>query len=155
MGEDTRWLSADEQATWRAYLVSHGQLMHALDQQLQRDSGIGHSDYALLAMLSSRESGSATVTALAELLDHSQSRTSHAIARLERRGLVVRESGAPDRRVVRVRITDDGRQALAAAAPGHVRCVREHLFDAVSAEQVTVLRDVCVAMLERLGRPAP
>jgi DNA-binding MarR family transcriptional regulator len=153
MADDDRWLTAAELATWRAYLVSHAHLMRALDQQLQRDSGISHTDYALLTRLSAH--GSATMNELAEMLEHSQSRTSHAVARLEGRGFVVREAETADRRMVRVQLTDAGRAVQAAAAPGHVRCVREHLFDAVTSEQVTALWEVCTAMLERLGRPAP
>jgi len=153
MSDDDRWLNAAEQDTWRAYLASYGHLIRALDQQLQRDSGISHTDYALLTRLSAH--GSATMNELADMLDHSQSRTSHAVARLERRGLVARAADAADRRMVHVQLTDAGRAVQEAAAPGHVRCVREHLFDAVTPEQVAVLRDVCAAMLERLGRAAP
>lgn len=153
MADEDRWLTAAELDTWRAYLVSHAHLMRVLDQQLQRDSGISHTDYALLTRLSSN--GSATMNELAEMLEHSQSRTSHAVARLQRRGLVARRTDETDRRMVHVQLTDAGRAVQETAAPGHVRCVREHLFDAVTPEQVTVLREVCTAMLERLGRPAP
>jgi len=155
MAEDVNWLSTDELTTWRAYLASHGHLMRALDQQLQRDSGIGHADYAILAMLADGAPESTAVTVLADRLDHSQSRTSHAVARLERRGLVARRPDDSDRRIVNVRLTDAGTEVLRSAAPGHVRSVREYLFDAVSPTQAKALQEVCLAMLERLGRPEP
>ena len=54
----------------------------------------------------------------------------------------------------------EGVAALTAAAPGHVRSVRENLFDVLSAEQVGQLAEICRAMLGPLtadpdARPVP
>ena len=38
----TRWLSADEQRAWRAYLSGTSALFDRLDAQLQRDAGMPH-----------------------------------------------------------------------------------------------------------------
>ena len=40
--------------------------------------------------------------------------------------------------------------ALVAAAPGHVRAVRELLFDALTGDQVAQLRTILAAVLDRL-----
>ena len=152
---DERWLRPDEAAAWRAYLFSNQLLMRALDRQLREDSGIPHTHYAVLVGLSMRPGQWAKVTELASLMDHSQSRMSHTISRLEAGGWVRRERDPADQRVVRVVLTDSGRELLDAAAPGHVRCVRENLFDGLSADQVTQLRDVCEIMLDRLGGCVP
>lgn len=146
-----RWLNATEAQAWRAYLASNMLLMRTLDRQLQRDSGIAHTHYGVLVQLSERPGGSARVTELAAIMDHSQSRMSHAVGRLERNGWVRRELDPGDRRVVHVVLTDAGREVLAAAAPGHVRCVRENLFEGLSAEQLDCFREVCGVILERLG----
>ncbi len=47
-------------------------------------------------------------------------------------------------------LTEQGRAVLREAAPGHVKCVRENLFEGLSPEQVECFRDVCHSMLERL-----
>ena len=48
----TRWLDEDEQRTWRSFLATSELLYAALDRQLQRDAGITHASYIVLAMLS-------------------------------------------------------------------------------------------------------
>lgn len=148
--EDPPWLTEEEQATWRAYLMTNLHFMRELDRQLRQDSGLSHAAYGLLVRLNDRPGGSARITELAGALDHSQSRTSHAVARLERAGMVRREADADDGRVVHVAITDTGRAALVRAAPGHVRRVREVLFDGLGPGQLATLRAVLEGMLERL-----
>ncbi|MFC4945258.1 MarR family winged helix-turn-helix transcriptional regulator [Pseudonocardia sp. GCM10023141] len=145
-----QWLSPSEASAWRSYLISNQLLMRALERQLQRDSGIAHTHYGILVQLSDRPTGSARVTELAVLMDHSQSRVSHAISRLEREGLVRRELDPNDGRMVHAVLTDAGRELLQTAAPGHVRCVRENVFDGLTAEQVGQLQSICDAMMERL-----
>ena len=143
-------MSPMEAETWRTYLASSMLLMRALDRQLQRDSGIAHTHYGVLVQLSERSGGSARVTELAAIMDHSQSRMSHAVGRLERSGWVRRELDPTDRRVVHVVLTEQGRAVLRDAAPGHVKCVRENLFEGLSPEQLECFRDVCRSLLDRL-----
>jgi hypothetical protein len=65
-----------------------------------------------------------------------------AVARLEEAGWVRRESCPTDRRGSFARLTDEGFEALAAAAPGHVASVRAHLIDRLTREQIVQLRDI-------------
>jgi DNA-binding MarR family transcriptional regulator len=106
--------------------------------------------YQLLAMLSEAPGRSMRMTDLAEITQSSQSRISHAVKRLEARSWVVRRPCPDDRRSTRAELTGAGYTALVAAAPGHVRAVREHLFDALTGEQVVALRTILAAVLERL-----
>ena len=41
----TRWLDADEQRTWRAFLSASRTLMDTLDRELQHDAGMPHAYY--------------------------------------------------------------------------------------------------------------
>jgi DNA-binding MarR family transcriptional regulator len=84
---------------------------------------------------------------LAAITQSSQSRLSHAVTRLERRGWILRRPCSEDRRSTWATLTDAGYAALAAAAPGHVRAVREHLFDRLSCEQVRQLQAICRTVL--------
>ena len=47
-------------------------------------------------------------------------------------------------------LTDLGWRAIQAAAPDHVRSVRENLIDQLSDEQIEVLGDVTELVIERL-----
>ena len=49
---DTRWLTPEEQRTWRAYLASSRLLLDQLDRELQRQAGMPHAYYELLVRLS-------------------------------------------------------------------------------------------------------
>ena len=54
-------------------------------------------------------------------------------------GLVARVPCAEDARGVNCTMTEDGWQVLVAAAPSHVRSVRTHLVDVLTAEQFAAL----------------
>jgi hypothetical protein len=50
--EEPRWLNEDELETWFALVSVLTRLPAALDRQLQRDAGISHFEYQVLAVLS-------------------------------------------------------------------------------------------------------
>jgi DNA-binding MarR family transcriptional regulator len=143
-----RWLDDDEQATWRAYLATVRLVDQALERQLQRDAGMPHAYYMLLAMLSETPGRSLRMTDLAAVTNSSQSRVSHAVSRLEELGWVRREPAPADRRGSVAVLTDTGYEVLAAAAPGHVEAVRRVLFDPLTSTQVRHLGEICKAVLE-------
>ncbi|MGI5417337.1 MarR family winged helix-turn-helix transcriptional regulator [Actinomadura luteofluorescens] len=152
-----RWLDDDEQETWRAFLWTSRLLGEALDRQLQRDSGLPHTYYMILAMLSEAPGRALTMTELAEIVHSSPSRLSHAVNRLEEAGWVSRCKPAADRRTTIARLTDEGFAVLAEAAPGHVAEVRRHLFDPLTREQMLEFREILHALLGSLDpdREAP
>lgn len=155
---DDRWLTADELDAWLSYVAASTLLEVALDRQLQRDSGLPHAYYQILAMLSEVPGRTLRMSDLAAITQSSQSRLSHAVSRLERNGWVRRVPCRDDRRSTFAQLTEAGFAALAAAAPGHVRSVREHLFDRLTGEQVGQLRGICTAVLSGLvddAGPAP
>lgn len=145
-----RWLTDEEQRTWRQFVWSTRLLFEALDRQLQRDSGLPHSYYLILAMLSEASDRTLSMGELAEVVRSSPSRLSHAVARLEEAGWVRRRKRPGDRRSTLAQLTDQGYDVLAAAAPGHVAEVRRHLFDRLTPEQVRALGEVCQRMLDGL-----
>ena len=134
-----RWLSADEQRAWRAFLAATQTLFSAVETQLQRASGIPLGYYEILVRLSEAEDRSLRMSKLAEVSTSSKSRLSHAVARLEERGWVERTACPTDRRGQVARLTDEGFAALEAAAPGHVDQVRQMVFDRLTPEQVAQL----------------
>ena len=148
---DERWLTPDELDAWLSYVATSTLLESALDRQLQRDSGMPHAYYQILAMLSEVPNRTLRMSDLAAVTQSSQSRLSHAVSRLERNGWVTRMPCPDDRRSTLAHLTDAGFAALAAAAPGHVRTVRAHLFDRLSCEQVAQLRAILKAVLSGLS----
>jgi DNA-binding MarR family transcriptional regulator len=147
---DPRWLDADEQRAWRTYLAMTELLPAALDQQLQRDAGITHASYIVLAMLSEAPGRALRMSELAMMANSSQSRLSHTVARLEERGWVTRQRSTDDRRGSIATLTEAGWDKVVATAPGHVEAVRVNLFDQLTREQVDQLRCIAEAVLAKL-----
>ena len=137
-----RWLTPTEDHAWRGLVQVVQLLPLALDRQLQREAGISHPYYMVLAMLSEAPGRSLRMSALADMTATSQSRLSHSVARLEERGWVERRPCPEDGRGQVAVLTDAGLEALAGFAPGHVEEVRRRVFDLLTPEQVDALADV-------------
>jgi DNA-binding MarR family transcriptional regulator len=148
--EHVRWLDAEQQRHWRAFLVTTQLLNDVLDRQLGDDSGLSLAEYEVLVRLSEAPARTLRMSELAAGLAHSRSRLSHAVGRMERSGLVARSRCASDARGVLCTMTEHGWQAIQAAAPGHVRAVREHLVDVLTDDQLAALGEAMTAVLEHL-----
>lgn len=140
--DETRWLDPDEQRAWRAFLQASQMLFDRLDRQLQRDVGLSHADYEILVRLSEADDRRLRMSELACSTLFSRSRLSHAVSRLERDGLVLRQSCPSDGRGTFAVLTPEGAKALADAAPAHAEEVRRLVFDQLSPTQVEELERI-------------
>ena len=147
---DTPWLSDAEQAAWRGFLEVWRLLMAQLETELQRDQGLSHADYQVLVHLSEAPGRRVRMSDLSAQALLSRSRLSHQVRRMEQAGLVRREGCPTDRRGAFAVLTDHGWQTIQAAAAGHVRAVRQHLFDHLSEEQVGELLTMLAPVAEHL-----
>ncbi|WP_067833233.1 MarR family winged helix-turn-helix transcriptional regulator [Actinomadura kijaniata] len=152
---ETRWLSADEQRSWRAFGLATRLLLDRLERDLQEAAGMPPTYYELLVLLSEAPDRTMRMSELARWTHSKPSRITHAIGKLERSGWVRREHLASDRRGWLAVLTDEGLAALRAAAPRHVESVRTHLMDVLSPEQVRQLGDIGETLLEHLAPNAP
>lgn len=139
---ETRWLTDSEQQAWRAFIAVTGKLQALLDRQLTVSAGMPHTYYLVLAMLSEAPDRSLRMAQLADLLNASPSRTSHAVARLEENGWVRRQRHSTDKRGNVAVLTDEGWQVLVAAAPGHVETVYRAVFSHLTPQQVADLGEI-------------
>ena len=137
------WLTPDQLDSWLSVVRMLTWLPWSIDQQLQRDSKLRMVEYQALAMLSQSPARTMRMSSLAEVTNASLSRLSHLVDRLEKRGLVRRETDRTDGRFTNAILTDQGFATLAAAAPGHLAHVRSLVIDVLTPEQ-----------LRRMGRDA-
>src|SRR3954466_7809151 len=151
---EPRWLDAEEQKAWRAWLFSTLLLQDRLDRELTHQTGISHAYYEILVALSEAPGRMLRMSQLADRCLSSRSRLSHAVSRLEERGWGRRQTCEGDGRGLLAVLTDDGFAALEAAAPVHVESVRTHLFDQLSPAQVAAMRDIGETLLRHLDPPA-
>ena len=147
---ETRWLSEDEQCTWRAFLTAMRLLTDQLDRELQHDANIPHTYYEILVALSEAPGRRLRMNQLAEVCQSSRSRLSHAVNRLEEAGWVRREACPTDKRGALAVMTEEGFAAIEAAAPGHVEGVRRHVFDVLTPEQIRHLGEISAAIRDGL-----
>jgi len=144
-----RWLSEEQQQTWRRFVEVLIKVPAALEAQLQRDAGLTHMGYIVLVQLSDQPDRRLSMSRLAKAVSASLSRLSHVIARLEGQGWVRRERDPADGRVQIAVLTDDGYAKIEESAPGHVEAVQQLVFDRLSPAQVRQLAKLADALLEQ------
>ncbi len=148
------WLSADEQRAWRTYLRMSSLLPAQLNRQLQHDSGLTLPEYEVLVQLSEAPERQLRPVQICEALNWEQSRLSHQLSRMQRRGLITREECEADGRGAFVVLTAAGADAIGAAAPGHVAAVRSLIFDRLTGDQRAAFEQACSAIVDALTEQA-
>jgi DNA-binding MarR family transcriptional regulator len=138
-----RWLTAAEERAWRAFL----RVMVTVQAGTSRDLaaiGLSEPDYEVLSTLSERPGHTSSLHAQADKMGWSRSRLSRHATRMEQRGLLRRTPDPADGRGCFLALTDQGLEALTAAAPAHVESVRRHLIDRLGPDDL--------AAIERIAR---
>ncbi len=151
---EPRWLDDREMRAWMGYRRMRAMLDLQLARDLLQDSGLSESDYDVLSNLSEAEGNRMRLGDLAAWMLWSTSRLSHHITRMQQRGLVDREACEDDGRGSMIVLTQGGRRAIAAAAPGHVESVRRHLIDRLTPDEIEALAEMTERVLEHLKQAA-
>lgn len=151
----TRWLSAEQQKHWRAYIAATTLLQDRLNRELQAEHGLTMADYEILVRLSEAPDRSLRMSQLADFTLASRSRLSHQVDRLEKSGLVEREPCESDRRGANAVLTPRGWKTLVAAAPTHVEGVRAHLVDRLTDDEFAALGDALATVAAHLQGSEP
>lgn len=136
---DVPWLDEEERRAFLALMSVVLRLEPALDAQLRREAGVSHFEYSVLASLSEADGGRRRMSQLAHLSSGSLPRLSQVVTRLEKRGWVRRRPDPEDGRYTLAILTDQGRAAVEAAAPGHVAQVRRAVVDPLTRAQLRQL----------------
>lgn len=150
MNDTIEWLSPDEQHAWRTFIRLHQRITAELTRDLQAHSKLSGADYEILVAITDVPEGRLRPQDLAKAIDWEQSRLSHQIARMAKRGLVAREECAEDGRGVLVAITPAGREVVEAAAPKHVATVRRLVIDALTPDELATLARINERILDQL-----
>lgn len=136
--QNSLWLSAEQQRIWRTYLTGVARINEHLNDAL-RSFNLDLNEYEILVALSEAPGHAVRMSELASSVHQSRSRLTHTATRMERQGLLERCRTDEDRRGVLAQLTDHGMELLVAAAPTHVRSVREAFVDAVDGDDFRAL----------------
>jgi DNA-binding MarR family transcriptional regulator len=145
---EPRWLSDTEMRTWLGYRRMRRLLDLKVNRDLAADAGLSEQDYDVLSILSDLPDQRLRVGELSERLWWTRSGLSRHLGRMEQRGLVAREDDPDDARATVVTLTNQGRDAIADAAPGHVASVRRHLIDRLTPAELQALGDIAAKVLD-------
>jgi DNA-binding MarR family transcriptional regulator len=143
-------LTRSELRRWLRLMSGIQSLLDSLDRQLREDVGISHDDYRILGSLYRAPGRARRMKDLANEMSYSPSRLTHAAARLERRGWVVRSRIDDDRRGVEIALTDAGVAQTRHASQGHLALVKRLVFETPEQGEI----DVAVRALDRIGGAA-
>ncbi len=144
----TRWLSDDEQASWRAWIAASLLLPDRLSRDLQEQAGISLPDYEILVYLSEAPARRLRMSELADHTLSSRSRLSHQVDRLTDAGLVDRQPCSDDRRGYFAVLTSAGWDFLVETAPVHVESVRENLVDVLTPKEFEEFGRLCAKIAD-------
>lgn len=148
--DETHWLDPSQQRDWRAYIVGSTLLMDTLDRELRSAHGVSMAEYEILVRLSESPDRTLRMAQIAESMQHSRSRVTHTVSRMEKAGLISRCAASDDRRGVDARMTDAGWELLVAAAHTHVSGVRAHFVDLADPADFTAMGRVMNAVSDQL-----
>ncbi|WP_228001219.1 MarR family winged helix-turn-helix transcriptional regulator [Nocardia australiensis] len=153
---DPQWLDDVEMRAWLGFVRTRDLIAAAVGRDSSRESNLTYVEHSVLAYIADAPDRRLTFAELAAKLEWSQSRLSHQITRMEKRGLVAREPIPDDARRTAARLTPRGADVLATAAPAHVQSVRRHLVDLLDRQQLAALADIYDTLLtHHRNAPAP
>ena len=149
VADETRWLTADEKEAWTGLVSLVLLLPGKLESPLQQAAGLTLFEYLALSHISEAPERRLRMSELAYLANGSLSRLSNVVTRFERRGWVQRSPDPDDGRYTVAALTDAGYEVVVAAAPTHVRAVRECVLDPLDAEDQRALARIAAKLRVR------
>src|SRR4051794_39934801 len=135
-------LSEAELAVWRGFLRVHAALAKQLDAELDRTHGIPLSSYEVLINLQAAPHRRLRMADLADRALLSRSGMTRLVDRLERQGLLVRDTCVSDARGCFAVLTDAGAELLAKARPTHLDGVRRRFLSQLETEDCERLTEL-------------
>ena len=144
-GEEPQWLSPAEKEAWTG-LVSLMLLMPGRLEAPLRDVDLNLFEYLTLSHISEAPDRRIRMSELAFLANGSLSRLSNVVKRFEQRGWVTRSPDPTDGRYTLAELTDAGYRLVTAAAPIHLRAVREFVLEPLTASEQQALARIAAKL---------
>jgi DNA-binding MarR family transcriptional regulator len=134
-------ISAEELEVWRTLLRVQVLISRRLQTDLLAEHDLSLGSYEVLVHLAEAAGGRLRMNDLADRVLLSRSGLTRLADRLQREGLVHRESCPSDARGLYAVITNAGRDRLRAATPTYQQGVRDHVLSRLDPHEVRRLRD--------------
>ena len=132
-------LTATELGAWRGLLRVHAALVRELDAELEAAHELPLTSYDVLIYLREAPDKRLRMAEVADRVLLSRSGVTRLVDRLEREGLIARDSCTSDGRGSFAVLTEAGEELLARARPTHLAGVRERFLRHFSEEELQTL----------------
>src|SRR5918992_4340211 len=134
-----RELTAEELGAWRGLLRVHSALVKALDAELLAGHDLPLTSYEVLINLQAAPGRRRRMAELADSVLLSRSGTTRLVDRLERDGLLERDTCSSDGRGTFAVLTEKGEALLARARRTHLDGVRERFLRHFAPDELRLL----------------
>jgi DNA-binding MarR family transcriptional regulator len=132
-------LTEAELGAWRGMLRVHAALLRTLDAELDAAHELPLTSYDVLIYLQSAPGKRLRMAELADSVLLSRSGVTRLVDRLEREGLLVRDTCVDDGRGLYAVLTEQGERLLERARPTHLAGVRERFLRHFSEDELETL----------------
>jgi DNA-binding MarR family transcriptional regulator len=122
-----------------------------IEERLRASTDLSWAEFELLMRLEVSSARRLQMSEIAAQLVGSPSGTTRIADRLEKDGLIVRETPRENRRIVRVELTDRGRTVLGEAGKAFRVILQETFGDHLTENEVSELRGSLRTLLEKNG----
>jgi DNA-binding MarR family transcriptional regulator len=148
---ESRAASLDQVGTWINLQQAFRVIQARIDERLHAETDLSWPEFELLMRLELAVDHPLQMSEIAAQLVGSPSGTTRIADRLEKDGLIVRETPRENRRIVRVQLTDHGRKVLGDAKQTFHSTLRETFGDHLADTEVAELRRTLRHLLEKNG----
>ena len=132
-------LSPEELGAWRGLLRVHSALVKALDAEMLVQQRLPLTSYEVLINLQAAPGKRRRMAELADSVLLSRSGMTRLVDRLEREGLLERDTCTDDGRGTFAVLTDKGEETLARTRPAHLDGVRDRFLRHFSPDELRQL----------------
>jgi DNA-binding MarR family transcriptional regulator len=147
-------LAPDELGAWRGMLRVHSALVKALDAELLAAHGLPLTSYEVLINLQAAPGRRRRMAELADGVLLSRSGTTRLVDRLERDGLLERDTCDSDGRGCFAVLTDKGEELLQLARATHLDGVRERFLLHFGPDELVQMKSWWDRVMPGAGEPS-
>ena len=140
--------------TWRAIITAFTRVNGVLAEEMASETDVSLEWYGILLMLTQADGGAMRPSELADGIGLSRSATTRLVDRLERDGLVKRDTCPTDRRGSFVSLTPRGEELFKTAGRVHLRGIDEHVGSHLTAREMADLRRILTKLADAVGGDA-
>ena len=148
---ETRAANREQVTTWINLHQTVRVIQARLEERLRAETDLSWPEFELLMRLQFSAGHPLQMSEIASQLVGSPSGTTRIADRLERDGLIVRETPRENRRIVRVQLTEKGKRVLSTADEAFRTTLQETFGDHLTDGEVAGVRRALRKLLEKNG----